>query len=392
MARIRVNPEDLLNQAHEIAGLCISVMNEANRVLKISRSAPPYNGQFGPIVRAIGDSAHSLGRIRSESVKETGIRLTGISEAFIEVDNFAIYSDSLKNMCFDNEYDVYYTEEEKRIRKLFPNWVKGRDPDPGTDAFLAWAVAETSKTDAFRIIQVGENEWTVLISPTRGDVKNFFSPETYCSWKNVIAAKLGLKTEFEHAILSKIYKTIPDGDKINIVGYSQGGMIAYNMYEDLKDYYNIGSYTTFGSPIPNHVELPPRKICRNYKIGDNPLTGDPIPGFSNNIMNLIIGTKAFKDNDLSLLHELRGFESDYITIQGEQGDFVFANHYIDNYINDPSVKNSTSGFSFGKVDSDPVIGEYKPYNKHNNHALSTYDAKRKYGEDLAMGIGLFINI
>ena len=75
------------------------------------------------------------------------------------------------------------------------------------------------KTDAFRIIQVGENEWTVLISPTRGDVENFFSPETYCSWKNVIAAKLGLKTEFEHAILSKIYKTIPDGDKINIVGY-----------------------------------------------------------------------------------------------------------------------------------------------------------------------------
>lgn len=364
MARIRVVPEDLLKQAHEIAGLCILVMDETNQVLKASRTAPPYDGQFGPIVRAIGDSVHSLGRIRSESIKETGIRLTGISEAFTAVDNFAIYSDSLKNMCFENEYDVYYTEEEKRIKKRFPNWVKGQDPDAGTDAFLLWAVCDTKNNgNGFRLIQVGENEWTVLVSETYGEVYNWGKPEAYNSWCNNKNAIEGQLTQFEKAILDGIFMNIPKGSKLNIAGYSQGGIMAFNMYEDLKDHFDVSSVTTFGSPTPFRVELPPKSISRNYAIdrrGDRSISdwkigeNDPIP---------FLGFESTRRNEI-----------EYILIDGDgPRDKRTANHWADNYMNNETVRTNQHSFSFGGDNPDykDIAFKREPYDRELNERLES---------------------
>lgn len=364
MARIRVIPEDLFDRCNHVTGVCESINLSGNCVLEASKSAPSYNGQFGPIVRAIGSEALTVINKSSNSLTRFANDLNSTGIRFLDVDNSYLPVINGKYDVIWENLDLSLTEEEKRIKKLFPNWVKGRDPDVGTDAFLLWAICDTKNIgNGFRLIQVGENEWTVLVSETYGEVYNWNKPEAYNSWCNNKNAIEGQLTQFEKAILDGIFMNIPKGSKLNIAGYSQGGIIAFNMYEDLKDHFDISSVTTFGSPTPFRVELPPKSISRNYaidrrgdrktfdwKVGEN----DPIP---------FLGLDQARSRDI-----------EYIIIDGDgSGDKRTANHWADNYLNNKTVRTNQPSFSFGcdNPDYKDIAFEREPYDKELNERLES---------------------
>lgn len=93
MTTIRVIPADLLKNSYNIIRITDDLNKAASAVLDAANSAPSYNGQFGPKVKAIGISAQSSGARKSEALQENGKNLAVRAERFQIADTGAGFSD-----------------------------------------------------------------------------------------------------------------------------------------------------------------------------------------------------------------------------------------------------------------------------------------------------------
>lgn len=253
MTRIRVVPGDLMMTGEVIKANGEELKTKGNYLRNISCSAPSYNGQFLPKVRAIGNEANAASMNHSDRIKISGNRLKDIGRIFWKTDNFPLFTTRFYD--FEKGDDASQAKY-KAIRELFPNWVQGRDPEPGTDAFLMWATHNIPEGKQYALVPVGNNEWIVLIKGTQGDIKDIKNwNEKTNGWLNNLQAFLGFETQYEMDIFKDIERIVGKGGKVHLSGHSQGGIIAYNLYDNLtKAGIAVGSITTFGSPKSKQTE------------------------------------------------------------------------------------------------------------------------------------------
>lgn len=86
MAKIRVNPPDLLTKSGAILSASVQVASVSMRLVSAVSSAPSYEGQFGPQVRAAGAEAASLARKWSNRVADSSASLIKKANAFLSAD------------------------------------------------------------------------------------------------------------------------------------------------------------------------------------------------------------------------------------------------------------------------------------------------------------------
>lgn len=115
MAKIRINPDIIDNYGNNIKGQAGYVIQLAEAVNQAAISAPSYNGQFGPKVRAIGASAHSAGRQHSERLSNQGQKLNSVSVVFRSVDTLQLYAAGAYRNLFSPEVESWF---ERKIREL----------------------------------------------------------------------------------------------------------------------------------------------------------------------------------------------------------------------------------------------------------------------------------
>lgn len=90
MARIRVNPGSLQQSAKTMVGIAQTVREIGNTVLRSANSAPSYDGQFGPRVRAIAQSALSNSIKNANHTKSLSASLSKRAAAFQAADAIGI--------------------------------------------------------------------------------------------------------------------------------------------------------------------------------------------------------------------------------------------------------------------------------------------------------------
>ena len=86
--KIRVNPQNLLSNANNISSISSEFKRISRDVVKAANSAPSYNGQFGPKVKAIGQSAFSSASRYSTALDVNSDDLRRHAKKFIDTDNF----------------------------------------------------------------------------------------------------------------------------------------------------------------------------------------------------------------------------------------------------------------------------------------------------------------
>jgi hypothetical protein len=90
MSRIRVNPIELRNVAHEIEEVAQGYLSLAERALRATQDAPSYNSQFGPKVRVIGYDARARLNVHANRLSELSQELAQLAEAFERADMEAV--------------------------------------------------------------------------------------------------------------------------------------------------------------------------------------------------------------------------------------------------------------------------------------------------------------
>lgn len=325
---IRIDPSQVKQQAGSIDSIAADLQKINKAVQQAANSAPSYDGQFGPKVKAIGASLYATGTQRSSDLNARAKDLTARAEKFETTDNKSIlkktvlswFSDILgravllageagrlfenlfgktkkkktKNSTKKKDSDIENTQKptekntsgtgtsgprtEKENQKEIPyedqippdlleDWKKWECPPPGSDAYLVFLLIHyTSEKTPIVILKNGEKDYIVLIKGTNGELLDFGNwAKDENGWVNNPAAFLGLKTDYEETVLNLIRKTIPAGSTIHFVGHSQGGIIANNCVADtMKMGYKVDSVTTFGSPQPFLYDQPKSVKCRYY--------------------------------------------------------------------------------------------------------------------------------
>lgn len=115
---------------------------------------------------------------------------------------------------------------------------------------LAFKIAQLSGTGGngrehtpFQIVQIGPNDWLVLISGTqsKGGADNWGSDVEQGSYASA----------YQREVLAQIEQNIPHHANIHFAGHSLGGMIANSLADNraFTTDYNVRTVTTFGTPI-----------------------------------------------------------------------------------------------------------------------------------------------
>lgn len=86
MARIRVNPENLIQKSADLTVAAVGLRGLSDDVKNSAESAPSYDGQFGPLVSALGFSALISGKKRAESIADHSSDLVQRASAFLAAD------------------------------------------------------------------------------------------------------------------------------------------------------------------------------------------------------------------------------------------------------------------------------------------------------------------
>ena len=86
MARIRVNPETLIQKSADLTVAAVGLRGLSDDVKNSAESAPSYDGQFGPLVSALGFSALISGKKRAESIADHSSDLVQRASAFLAAD------------------------------------------------------------------------------------------------------------------------------------------------------------------------------------------------------------------------------------------------------------------------------------------------------------------
>lgn len=114
-----------------------------------------------------------------------------------------------------------------------------------------------------KIIQIGENDYLVLIDGTRE-----WAEEN--NRTNAILSFWGMQGDYEARAKQFILDSdIPELANIHFAGHSQGGMVANGLADDqdFLDRYTVKSVTTFGAPV-NVRPNPKVEYCRYEAFGD----------------------------------------------------------------------------------------------------------------------------
>ena len=109
---IRVNePYDLLKDSYSLKSIASSLERAASAVRDAANSAPSYNGQFGPKVRAIGFEAQMSGVRKSEAIQENGKKLDKHAERFQAADNGWGFSQIERLMARQSGWPTWFLDQ-----------------------------------------------------------------------------------------------------------------------------------------------------------------------------------------------------------------------------------------------------------------------------------------
>lgn len=86
MTRIRVNPDILSQSSNGISGVSGEVKKTGEKVWRSAKDAPSYDGQFGPVVRAIAQGAVAEAQNHQSRLSNESVSLAKRSEAFLAAD------------------------------------------------------------------------------------------------------------------------------------------------------------------------------------------------------------------------------------------------------------------------------------------------------------------
>jgi len=140
------------------------------------------------------------------------------------------------------------------IEQMYRKW----DEDPGRKGI----------DDSVQIVKVGPHEWAVFVIGTDTD---YFSSQGLNNWRANLYAFFGIPSRYELFIKQQIEK-LPEGDKINLIGHSQGAYVVMNLADNqsIVDRYKIASVTTFaGDGLPPSNSRLDDKIYHNYVFEDD---------------------------------------------------------------------------------------------------------------------------
>lgn len=153
---------------------------------------------------------------------------------------------------------------------------------------------ENGNYTPIRVIQIGPNEYLMMIAGTQGgqDANN---------WNSAFRSGLGLPGDYLKQCKS-IALALPAGAVINFAGHSQGGMMGNQLAADpeVQEHLKVKSVTTFGSPV--NAEPQDDVVNKRYAA-----KGDITPLASNEVLDVL---NPFKDRDEELQdleqHEIPG--------------------------------------------------------------------------------------
>ena len=90
MTQIRVDPLQLLESAHQLAGLSAKLAELAEEAGEAGESAPSYDGQFGPQVQAMAGELQSMITKQAQRLAELTSDLRILSEEFAKADQESV--------------------------------------------------------------------------------------------------------------------------------------------------------------------------------------------------------------------------------------------------------------------------------------------------------------
>jgi len=107
MAKIKVDPELLLIKSGQILTESAAVGKVSSRLSTIARSAPSYDGQFGPVVRSIANDAVSRGKDVFKRIDLLSTQLTNKARDFLMADSAfkTIYNKYRNSKITDSMYN-----------------------------------------------------------------------------------------------------------------------------------------------------------------------------------------------------------------------------------------------------------------------------------------------
>lgn len=158
------------------------------------------------------------------------------------------------------------------------------DPPPKNMQELAKMVFDLYTKDEngnytpVRIVQIGPNEYVVMVAGTvGGDGTN--------NWNSAMRSGLGLPGDYLKHVKSLVM-ALPAGAIVNFAGHSQGGMMGNQLAGDaeVRDHLKVKSVTTFGSPI--NAEPQDGVIYKRYAA-----EGDIVPLGSNEALDVLTNSK-----------------------------------------------------------------------------------------------------
>lgn len=148
MSRIRLNPDHLSSQEANISSIAAQTIQYTDQAMKAANSAPSYDGQFGPKVRAIAATAFSQATQRQTSLDHFKNDLSGRKQRFVEADSMndgfglvkgiQTYSDAeMKRKSFD-DFIMYLNEKAYEffygtLRWFFPNLLPELNKKPSKE-------------------------------------------------------------------------------------------------------------------------------------------------------------------------------------------------------------------------------------------------------------------
>jgi hypothetical protein len=91
MAQIRVNPQDLIQKSADLTTVTVRLRDLTEEVKTATGNAPLYDGQFAPIVSAIGWSAIVVGNKRTNSLADYSRDLVKRSSFFLDADQGGVF-------------------------------------------------------------------------------------------------------------------------------------------------------------------------------------------------------------------------------------------------------------------------------------------------------------
>lgn len=86
MAQIRVNPQDLIQKSTDLTTVTVRLRDLTDEIKTAAGNAPLYDGQFAPIVSAIGWSAILVGKKRASNLTDYSSSLVKRASNFLEAD------------------------------------------------------------------------------------------------------------------------------------------------------------------------------------------------------------------------------------------------------------------------------------------------------------------